>query len=259
MSAFQPDFAKPDFAGAQVRPSPNCGERRNGRKPDMLILHYTGMATAQAALDWLCAEESQVSSHYFVDEAGLITQMVPEAARAWHAGESNWKGETDNNSASIGIEIAHVGHLEDATPDFPDVQIEAVIALCKDIVERNGIAAERVLAHSDIAPMRKQDPGEMFPWNRLYREGIGHWVEPLPVGGGRFFQEGDSGQPVEALQTMLALYGYGLEVDGVYSAQTAAVVRAFQRHFRPARVDGIADASTIGTLHKLLSELPGVA
>jgi N-acetylmuramoyl-L-alanine amidase len=115
MSAFKPDlakpdFAKPDFAGAQLRPSPNCGDRRNGRKPDMLVLHYTGMATARAALDWLCVEESQVSSHYFVDEAGLITQMVPESLRAWHAGESNWKGETDANSASIGIEIAHVGH-----------------------------------------------------------------------------------------------------------------------------------------------------
>jgi hypothetical protein len=117
MSAFKPDFAKPDlqsdFAGAQLRLSPNCGDRRNRRKPDMLILHYTGMATAQEALDWLCVEESQVSSHYFVDEAGLITQMVPESLRAWHAGESNWKGETDANSASIGIEIAHVGHRED--------------------------------------------------------------------------------------------------------------------------------------------------
>lgn len=254
MSAFEPDFK-----GAQVRQSPNCGERRNGRRPDMLVMHYTGMATAQEALDWLCSGESQVSSHYFVNEEGLITQMVPESVRAWHAGESNWQGETDTNSASIGIEIAHVGHRDDDTPGFPDAQINAVIELSRDILERNPIPAQRVLAHSDIAPMRKQDPGETFPWERLHAEGIGHWVEPLPVGGGRFFQEGDSGQPVEALQTMLALYGYGLEVDGIYSAETSAVVRAFQRHFRPARVDGVADASTIGTLHKLLSELPGVA
>lgn len=249
----------PDFPGAQVRQSPNCGERRNGRRPDMLVLHYTGMATADEALEWLCKGESLVSSHYFVDEAGVITQLVPEAVRAWHAGESNWKGETDTNSASIGIEIAHVGHRDDGTPEFPDVQIRAVIKLCRDIIERNAIPPQRVLGHSDIAPMRKQDPGETFPWERLHGEGVGHWVEPLPVGGGRFFQEGDSGQPVEALQTMLALYGYGLEVDGVYSAETSAVVRAFQRHFRPRRVDGVADASTIGTLHKLLSELPGVA
>lgn len=254
MSAFEPDFK-----GAQVRDSPNCGERRNGRRPDMLVMHYTGMATAQEALDWLCSGESQVSSHYFVNDEGLITQMVPESVRAWHAGESNWQGETDTNSASIGIEIAHVGHRDDDTPGFPDAQIKAVIELSRDILARNPIPAQRVLAHSDIAPMRKQDPGETFPWDRLHAEGIGHWVEPLPVGGGRFFQEGDSGQPVEALQTMLALYGYGLEVDGVYSSETSAVVRAFQRHFRPARVDGVADASTIGTLHKLLSELPGVA
>ncbi|MCB1492191.1 MAG: N-acetylmuramoyl-L-alanine amidase [Rhodobiaceae bacterium] len=251
------DF-QPDFAAARVRPSPNLGERRNGRTPDMLILHYTGMPTAEAALDWLCTEESQVSSHYFVDEAGVVTQLVPESARAWHAGQSHWKGETDINSASIGIEIANPGHAG-GSPPFHEDQIEAVIALCRDIVERHGMPAERVLAHSDIAPMRKQDPGEGFPWDRLHVAGVGHWVEPLPVGGGRFFQEGDSGQPVEALQTMLALYGYGVRVDGAYDAETTAAIRAFQRHFRPERVDGIADASTIGTLHKLLSALPTVA
>ncbi|MCY0096041.1 N-acetylmuramoyl-L-alanine amidase [Hoeflea ulvae] len=253
MSGFQPDFA-----AATVRPSPNCGERKTGNDPDMLILHYTGMPTAQAALDWLCTEESQVSSHYFVDEAGLVTQMVPESARAWHAGQSHWKGETDINSASIGIEIANPGHAADSPP-FHDAQIEAVIALCRDIIGRHGLVAERVLGHSDIAPMRKQDPGERFPRERLHQAGIGHWVEPLPVGGGRFFQEGDTGQPVEALQTMLSLYGYNVRVDGSYDAETAAVIRAFQRHFRPERVDGIADASTIGTLHKLLTSLTSMA
>ncbi len=253
MSEFQPDYKS-----AHVRPSPNHGERKGGRKPDMLILHYTGMPSAQAALDWLCTEESQVSSHYFVDEAGAVTQLLPESARGWHAGQSCWKGETDINSASIGIEIANPGH-EAGSPPFEEAQIKSVIALCRDIIERNGIAAERVLAHSDIAPMRKQDPGERFPWGLLHQEGIGHWGDPLPVGGGRFFQEGDAGQPVEALQTMLALYGYALQVDGIYNAETAAAVRAFQRHFRPARVDGIADASTIGTLHKLLTSLPTVA
>ncbi|MDF1609587.1 N-acetylmuramoyl-L-alanine amidase [Hoeflea sp. YIM 152468] len=253
MSAFEPDFA-----AARVCPSPNHGDRKQGRSPDMLILHYTGMPTAQAALDWLCTEESHVSSHYFIDEAGVITQLVPEARRAWHAGQSTWKGETDINSASIGIEIANPGHGA-GSPPFPDVQIKSVIALCRDIIARNAIAAERVLGHSDIAPMRKQDPGEVFPWNRLHAEGIGHWVEPLPVGGGRFFQEGDVGQPVEALQTMLALYGYDVDVDGSFSTQMTATISAFQRHFRPERVDGIADASTIGTLHKLLSALPTVA
>lgn len=224
----------------------------------MLILHYTGMPSAEAALEWLCAEESQVSSHYFIDEEGRISQLVPESQRAWHAGQGCWKGETDINSASIGIEIANPGHAAESPP-FPDTQIEAVIRLCRDIVDRHAIPAERVLAHSDIAPMRKQDPGECFPWDRLHREGVGHWVEPLPVGGGRFFQEGDTGQPVEALQSMLALYGYGVRVDGSYDAETRSVIRAFQRHFRPARVDGVADSSTIGTLHKLLSALATVA
>jgi len=253
MSGFQPDHAS-----AGVCPSPNHGARRNGRTPDMLILHYTGMPSAEAALAWLCAEESQVSSHYFVDERGRITQLVPESQRAWHAGQGHWKGDTDINSASIGIEIANPGHAG-GSPPFEAAQIEAVIRLCRDIVERHAIPAERVLAHSDIAPLRKQDPGELFPWDRLFREGIGHWVEPVPVGGGRFFQEGDAGQPVEALQSMLTLYGYGVRVDGSYDAETSAVIRAFQRHFRPARVDGVADASTIGTLHRLLSELPTVA
>lgn len=253
MSAFDPDFKS-----ASVRPSPNHGERKGGRMPDMLILHYTGMPSASAALDWLCTEESQVSSHYFVDEEGVVTQLLPESARGWHAGQSSWKGETDINSASIGIEIANPGHPA-GLPPFTEAQIGAVISLCQDIIARHGIPAERVLAHSDVAPMRKQDPGEKFPWHRLHKEGIGHWVEPLPVGGGRFFQEGDAGEPVEALQTMLALYGYDVQVDGVYSAGTAAAIRAFQRHFRPARVDGIADASTIGTLHQLLTALPTVA
>lgn len=249
---------EPDFAGAAVLPSPNIGERASGRGPDMLILHYTGMATAQAALDWLCVEESQVSCHYFVDEAGLITQLAPESARAWHAGQSFWKGETDINSASIGIEMANPGH-DGGAPPFAEPQIEAVIALCRDIVARHGVPAERVLAHSDVAPLRKRDPGEAFPWKRLFEQGVGHWVEPAPVSGGRFFQEGDSGQPVEALQTMLTLYGYGVRTDGAYDAATTAVIRAFQRHFRPQRVDGVADASTIATLHRLLTALPAVA
>lgn len=253
MSAFDPDYKT-----ACVRSSPNHGERKDGRKPDMLILHYTGMPTAAAALDWLCNEESQVSSHYFVDEKGVVTQLLPESVRGWHAGQSCWKGETDINSASIGIEIANPGH-QAGSPPFEDAQIDAVIALCRDIIERHDISAERVLAHSDIAPLRKQDPGERFPWDLLHKEGIGHWVKPLPVGGGRFFQEGDAGEPVEALQTMLALYGYDVQVDGAFNAGTAAAIRAFQRHFRPARVDGIADASTIGTLHQLLTALPTVA
>ncbi|MDB5551472.1 MAG: N-acetylmuramoyl-L-alanine amidase family 2 [Rhizobium sp.] len=246
---------EPDHASAEVIASPNHNERRDGRKPDLLLLHYTGMETAEGALDWLTREESQVSSHYFVFEDGRIVQLVPETARAWHAGKSFWKGQTDINSASIGIEIANAGH-PGGLPEFPDMQMDAVIALCRCIVERWNIAPERVLGHSDVAPVRKVDPGERFPWSKLAAAGVGHWVEPAPVAGGRFFQRGDSGPPVEALQAMLALYGYNTPVSGEFCDRTHGDVDAFQRHFRPERVDGIADFSTIDTLHRLLKALP---
>jgi len=240
------------------RPSPNFGARRGHGEAAadirFLILHYTGMETARAALDWLCAPESEVSAHYFVDEDGTITQCVAEAARAWHAGAGSWRGETDINSHSIGIEIVNPGHAHDYR-SFPDAQIGAVIRLCRDIVTRHGIEPRHVLAHSDTAPARKEDPGELFPWDRLHAAGVGHYVPPAPLGDGRFFQEGDSGQPVEALQTMLGIYGYGLAADGHFGVETRAVVTAFQRHFRPERVDGVADSSTIQTLHQLLRAL----
>ncbi|MDW5313133.1 N-acetylmuramoyl-L-alanine amidase [Rhizobium sp. PL01] len=248
------DFAC-DYPAARFVPSPNHGERAGGLKPDMIILHYTGMETAAAALDWLCREESQVSSHYFVHEDGRVDQLVAEDRRAWHAGKSIWKGETDLNSRSIGIEIANAGH-PGGLPDFPSQQIDAVVELCRNCGERWSMAPERVLAHSDIAPIRKVDPGEKFPWERLYAGGVGHWVPAAPIGGGRFFQRGDQGQPVEAVQTMLSLYGYGIEVTGVFCEKTEGAVAAFQRHFRPMQVDGIADISTLDTLHRLLSTLP---
>jgi len=245
----------PDHAGAEVRPSPNAGDRRDGKACDILLLHYTGMKTGPEAEDWLCDPQSEVSCHYIVHEDGRVVQMVPEERRAWHAGSSFWKGETDINSRSVGIEIVNGGH-DFGLPAFPESQVEAVIDLSRGIVARHEIAAERVLAHSDVAPGRKRDPGERFPWAHLAGQGIGHWVEPSPLGGGRFFGRGDAGQPVEALQSMLALYGYRAPITGVFDENTAADVAAFQRHFRPARVDGVADMSTIETLHRLLAALP---
>ncbi|WP_086994687.1 N-acetylmuramoyl-L-alanine amidase [Rhizobium sullae] len=250
MTSFEANYSK-----ASVQPSPNHGERAGGRKPEMIILHYTGMPTAEGALDWLCREESQVSCHYFVHENGDVVQLVPEARRAWHAGTGSWHDEGDINSRSIGIEIANAGH-PGGLPDYPKEQIAAVIELCRDCGERWSIAPERVLAHSDVAPVRKVDPGEKFPWAELHHAGVGHWVEPAPITGGRFFQRGDCGQPVEALQSMLSLYGYATEITGEFSDKTAGDVEAFQRHFRQERVDGIADFSTIDTLHRLLSALP---
>jgi N-acetylmuramoyl-L-alanine amidase len=212
------------------------------------------MPSCEGAIDWLCHPESGVSCHYAVTEAGDIWRLVEEDRRAWHAGVGSWAGEADVNSRSIGVEICNPG-ADCGAPPYPDAQIAAVIALARDIVTRNGIPAHRVLAHSDVAPARKRDPGEWFPWDRLAAAGVGHWVRPARLGGGRFLTRGDAGEPVEALQSMLALYGYGVSASGVFDEATEQVVTAFQRHFRPERVDGVADQSTITTLYRLLDAL----
>ena len=232
--------------------APCIGPRLLPCTPDLLILHYTGMESAERACAWLCNPASRVSCHYLVDEQGIITQMAGEEMRAWHAGKSSWEGETDSNSRSVGIEIHNPGHSL-GYPHFPTEQMKAVIKLCRDIVARHGISPRHVLAHSDVAPLRKIDPGEKFDWAWLSREGIGHWVPPAVIGSGQFFQLGDRGQPIGALQSMLALYGYGIEISGEFDKTTQLVVKAFQRHFRQARVDGVADRSTIDTLHRLLA------
>lgn len=235
--------------------SPNYGERRENAAIDMLVLHYTGMPDADQACRWLCNPESEVSSHYFVYEDGRVLQLVPEAQRAWHAGAGSWKGTGDINSRSIGIEISNPGHPA-GCPPFPEGQVQAVIALCQDILARNRIAAELVLGHSDTSPGRKVDPGEAFPWAQLHAEGVGHHVPPAPIMDGTFLQEGDQGDPVAALQAMLAYYGYGIEINGTFDASTKAVVAAFQQHFRQRRADGVADVSTVQTLHALARSIP---
>lgn len=241
-----------DYHQADIIASPNVGERRNGRSIDMLVLHYTGMDSGQAAQDWLCSPQSEVSCHYIVHEDGRIVQMVAEQARAWHAGAGEWTGESDTNSRSIGIEIVNGGHPA-GLPDYPQEQIDAVAALARDIIARHSIKPWMVLAHSDIAPGRKLDPGENFPWQWLHQNGVGHWIEPRQMSGGRFFTLGDQGQPIQAMQSMLGMYGYALPVSGVFCERTASVVEAFQRHFRQSKVDGVADAATIDTLYRLLA------
>jgi N-acetylmuramoyl-L-alanine amidase len=248
---------RPDSpVAAEAISSPNHGERRDGRHPDMLILHYTGMPDAREALEWLCNPASQVSAHYFVFENGNVAQLVPEARRAWHAGAGSWHEETDINSRSIGIEIANPGH-DGGLPPFPEAQIARVIALARDVAARWSIPPDRVLAHSDVAPGRKQDPGERFPWAQLHAEGVGHWVDPAPICDGHRLSRGNQGEPVRQLQAMLASYGYGAFPTGLFDEATEAVVAAFQRHFRPARVDGVADTSTVMTLRNVISSLPG--
>jgi N-acetyl-anhydromuramyl-L-alanine amidase AmpD len=219
----------------------------------MLILHYTGMPTAASALDLLRDPKAKVSAHYFVEEDGGVLQLVPEARRAWHAGKSFWAGETDVNSASIGVEIVHPGHA-DPRP-YPTRQIAAVAALARDICQRRGIAKERVLAHSDVAVTRKVDPGEFFPWDALAYEGVGHYLAPAPILGDAAPEIEDDVAAVAALQAGLGAYGYDIKSTGRYDEATANVVAAFQRHFRPRKIDGRADASTRATLHNLLNAL----
>ncbi|HXX26021.1 MAG TPA: N-acetylmuramoyl-L-alanine amidase [Pseudolabrys sp.] len=251
-------FFSPDsFIVTDVVPSPNHDERKDGRAPDMILLHYTGMQTGESALERLTTAESKVSSHYVVFEDGRIVQCVPETRRAWHAGVSFWAGETDINSCSIGIEIVNPGH-EFGYRDFPLRQVAAVISLCKSILTRRGpINSDRILAHSDVAPSRKQDPGERFPWHLLGESGIGHWVRPAPLDlDGMSFKRGDSGEAVARMQRSLQSYGYNVEETGNFDDTTRDVVTAFQRHFRPGRVDGIADPSTLLTLRALIETRP---
>jgi len=252
MSTFPPD----SFVVADVIPSPNHDERLDGRPPDMIILHYTGMESDQAALERLCSPQARVSCHYVVFDDGRILQLVPEMRRAWHAGVSFWAGAKDINSHSIGIEICNPGH-DFGYPEFPRRQIAAVITLCRGILtRRRQISPDRVLAHSDVAPARKQDPGEKFPWKLLYDSGIGHWVPPALITDGPRLAPGDKGEHVLNLQKVFAAYGYGVPQNGVFDEATREVVVAFQRHFRPERVDGIADTSTIATLHALVASKP---
>lgn len=279
VSKSEPALAADSRLVTHVRPSPNHGERRGvyagAKRPEIVLLHYTGMPDgrgltgAERAIRWLTTDESQVSCHYVVDVDGTITQLVGEGRRAWHAGLGSWRGNTDINSASIGIEIVNPGHVWDMSgaafgadqaevhpgyQDFPDAQIDAVIALVKDIVGRNKMPATGILAHSDIAPGRKSDPGERFPWARLAAEGLGLWGQPAEIVEGPALRAGDEGQPVRAAQSMFAMLGFGLEISGVFDPATTAVVTAFQRHWRPARVDGVLDRSTLMTLNALLKQ-----
>jgi N-acetylmuramoyl-L-alanine amidase len=243
---------KPDSAlVTALHPSPNVGERRKGTRARLVVLHYTGMASAEKAIHWLAHPESNVSCHYVIDEAGAITQMVAETSRAWHAGASHWAGETDVNSVSIGIEIQNPGH-DRGYPDFPGAQMQAVAALCRDIAQRRGIPPEGMLAHSDVAPGRKIDPGEKFDWAWLARAGVGHWVEPAAPGA----DLAPKSEAIAETQALLNRYGYDVAVTGKLDERTSIIVRAFQLHFRPARADGRLDAGTLDTATRLLAALP---
>lgn len=228
--------------------SPNFNERTV--PPDMLVLHYTGMTSGPEALARLRDEQSKVSSHYMVEEDGRVFRLVPEERRAWHAGVSFWKGESDINGRSIGIEIVNPGHEFGYRP-FPEAQITAVIELVADIRTRWSIEDSRILGHSDVAPGRKIDPGELFPWKQLAQAGHGLWVEP-DAAPGLPLSEGEEGAGVFALQAGFTRLGYDCAPSGKYDAQTTSVVQAFQRHWRQEQVDGVADGMTRARLIALL-------
>ena len=223
------------------RPSPNFDARPPGQAVDILLLHYTGMQTAEAALARLCDPAAKVSAHYCIEEDGTISRLVEEGARAWHAGVALWAGASDINARSIGIELVNPGH-EFGYRAFPEAQIGALIDLASEILARHPVPPARVLGHADVAPLRKEDPGELFPWARLAEAGIGLWPR----------EAAPAAVPARAeAMRRLAAFGYGyLDED------FAAVVRAFQRHFRPEAVTGTLDEETAGRLEALLA-LPG--
>ncbi len=216
------------------RPSPNFDERRAGARIGLIVLHYTGMRSAEAALGRLTDPGSRVSCHYLLDEEGRLYRLVPENRRAWHAGRGGWRQESDVNSVSIGIELQNPGHEWGYRP-FPSPQIDALLELLGTLLRKYRLEPEAVIAHSDVAPDRKQDPGELFPWPVLARAGLSIWpLHPVPA-------------PVDALRARVQLTRIGYRVEPPRCG-LARVVRAFQRRFRPRRVDGILDTETMGLL-----------
>jgi N-acetylmuramoyl-L-alanine amidase len=246
------------------RPSPNFDARTRG--VELVVLHYTGMQDGETALARLTdpapvagkypgpwheasvapdAPLGRVSTHYVVGEGGEIYRVVAEDERAWHAGVSSWKGEGDVNGRAIGIEIVNGGH-DFGLPDFPHAQIDAVILLLRDILQRRALTPASIVGHSDIAPDRKLDPGEKFPWKRLADAGVALWPKAMPL-------TQTSDDKTGALQQQLAAFGYDVKTSGIMDAQTKAAVVAFQRRFRVSRIDGVADDETRALLAGLLS------
>lgn len=221
-------------------PSPNHGPRADGAAVRFLILHYTGMRDAAAALRQLTDPASQVSAHYTIDEDGTVYRHVAEDRRAWHAGVSSWEGLGDVNGRSIGVEIVNPGHEFGCRP-FPAVQMQAVAALARGVAARWNIRPHDVLGHSDVAPTRKRDPGELFDWNGLARQGVGVWPAPAAA-------DYDGPRDEATLRALLTAYGYDAQ------APLAAALTAFQRRFQTDRLERTADGETFARLRALLRD-----
>jgi N-acetylmuramoyl-L-alanine amidase len=218
--------------------SPNHDARPPGQAVDILLLHYTGMRSTEAALDRLCDRVAKVSAHYLIDEDGATYMLVPESRRAWHAGVAGWAGARDINARSVGIELVNPGHEWGYRP-FPPAQMEALADLARGVLARHPIPPRRVLAHADVAPARKQDPGELFDWAWLAGRGIGIWPGEQPA---------LRRQPADTAPLMHSLRNYGYE-DG----SPIEAITAYQRHFRPSLVDGQADAEGLAIAAALLA------
>ncbi len=234
--------------------SPNHDNRPIDTAIDVLILHYTGMQSAQAAIDRLRDPVARVSSHYVVDEDGSVIRMVPEDRRAWHAGISWWRGNSELNGRSVGVEIVNPGH-EWGYRDFPALQMAAVCDLCLAILSRHPIPARNVVAHSDVAPDRKEDPGEKFRWRDLALNGVGLWPEGVPdlgIGGALH----DAADLADVRAALLEI-GYRVAPAGQHDPALATVLRAFQRHWRPEAITGLADAGTVERLFGMRQLLQG--
>jgi N-acetylmuramoyl-L-alanine amidase len=226
-------------------PSPNQDDRPAGVPIDMLILHYTGMRSAREAVERLRDPVAKVSSHYVVDEDGFVLRLVPEERRAFHAGVSYWRGQTELNGRSIGIEIVNPGH-EFGYRDFPVLQLAGVCDLCLEILSRHAIPARNIVAHSDVAPDRKEDPGEKFDWDALAQNGIGVWPVGVPdLGTGGVVRDAAG---LRGVRAALADIGYRVVREGGLDPALSGVLRAFQRHWRPEAVTGQADSGTLARL-----------
>ena len=221
-------------------PSPNYNDRPPSTITDTLVIHYTGMSETTQALKRMCNPITKVSAHYLIDEAGQIFKLISEKKRAWHAGISSWRGNCNINDRSIGIELANPGH-EFGYQKFPEPQINALIELANKIITRHQIPARNIVGHSDIAPTRKKDPGELFDWHELALGGIGYWPKDLKINIVKKINETN-------FESALKAYGYE-------TSNLPATILAFQRHFLPMRCGAAPDQEMFRTLEILINNL----
>lgn len=244
------------------KPSPSWNERPAGVQGiDTVIIHYTGMHTAGEALSRLCDEDIEVSAHFLIDEDGKTYQLVAPEQRAWHAGVSHWQGRDNMNHTSIGVELVNPGH-EFGYRCFPDAQITALLKVLAHLKATFDIPQHRFLGHSDIAPDRKADPGELFPWGVLADAGFGIWLDKADHANVRYdastiAKKGMSGPEIAQLNEDLRLIGYNVDEGNAFTEQTLYGIKAFQRHWRQSSVTGILDVETSDTLKAVVKLMRG--